>query len=261
MIEEENKVKNKKIIERFEDSYICYNCSDLYLCSHNSLWVCHGCSEEATFDSYPYGGLSPSGISTLRNGINDSKFDPSELENSNSGRVVLLNKDRKNNTECKLWAVEGNIYDIESDSLINLITRHLPVYLVPYKKSIQLEKRFAGIVYPPIVSINGRGFLPAWRNHGVQPEEWINSGTWSARPHFLLSSLLQLEKELFANSNHQNVVIMLVFGEGKYSEIEYIPRALRSFGSSITDLLFIHKDPKDFNDNIEMRKSKFLRED
>ena len=79
MIEEEIEVENKQIIERLEDSYICYNCkNDLSLCSH-AYWLCHNCedsSDPAKFESYPNGVLSPGGVATLLKGIKNSKFIP-----------------------------------------------------------------------------------------------------------------------------------------------------------------------------------------
>ena len=45
MIEEEIEVKNKQVIERLEDSYICYNCkNNISLCSH-AYWLCHNCED------------------------------------------------------------------------------------------------------------------------------------------------------------------------------------------------------------------------
>ena len=252
MVEEEIEVKNKQVIERLEDSYICYNCkNDLSLCSH-AYWLCHNCedsSDPAKFESYPNGGLSPGGIATLLKGVKDSIFIPSELEHSN-GRVRLLNRNKKNR-ECNLWAIEADMYS--SDTLVNQIVNHKPVFLLPYNHKIKLEKKLDGIIYPPIVSMNGRGFVSSWKNYSVIPEEWRNSGNWNERNHYLLTSLLSLKKVLFANNNRSNVVCMLVFGSGRYSEISWIPRALRSFGSNITDLLFFHIDSNDFNDVAEIK--------
>ena len=93
MVEEEIEVENIQIIERLEDSYICYNCkNDLSLCSH-AYWLCHNCedsSDPAKFESYPNGSLSPGGVATLLKGVKNSKFIPSELEESD-GCVRLLN--------------------------------------------------------------------------------------------------------------------------------------------------------------------------
>ena len=65
--------------------------------------------DPAVFEGYPNGGLSPGGVATLLKGIKNSKFDPSELENSD-GRVRLLNGNKQNNTECNLWAIEADMY-------------------------------------------------------------------------------------------------------------------------------------------------------
>ena len=62
---------------------------------------------------------------------------------------------------------------------------------------------------------------------------------------------INLKKVLFANNNRSNIVAMLVFGSGQYSEISWIPRVLRANGSSITDILFFHIDSNDFNDVID----------
>ena len=246
MVEEEIEVENKQIIERLEDSYICYNCkNDLSLCSH-AYWLCHNCedsSDPAKFESYPNGGLSPGGIATLLKGVKDSKFIPSELEHSN-GRVRLLNRN-KENRECNLWAIEADMYS--SDTLVKQIVNHKPVFLLPYNHKIKLEKKLDGIIYPPIVSLNGRQKISRWDNYSVIPEEWKNSGTWNERNHYLLCSLLSLKKELFANNNKSNVVAMLVFGSGQYSEISWIPGALRANWSPITDILFFHIDSSDFS--------------
>ena len=256
MVEEENEEyedNEKEMIKWLSESYICYNCkSDLYLCSH-AYWLCHECensSDPAVFESYPDGGLSPGGIATLLSGVKDSKFIPSELEHSN-GRVRLLNRGKNSNRECNLWAVEADMYS--SDTLVNLIINHKPVFLLPYNHTIQLKTSLDGIIYPPIVSLNGRGFVSSWKNYSVIPEEWRNSGNWNERNHYLLSSLLSLKKVLFANNNRSNVVCMLVFGSGRYSEISWIPRALLSFGSNITDLLFFHIDSDDFNDVADIK--------
>jgi len=45
----------------------------------------------------------------------------------------------------------------------------------------------------------------------------------------------------------------LVFGSGQYSEISWIPRALRANGSKITDILFFHIDSGDFNEILITR--------
>jgi len=249
MVEEEIEVENKQIIERLEDSYICYNCkNDISLCSH-AYWLCHNCedsSDPAKFESYPNGGLSPGGIVTLLKGVKDSKFIPSELKHSN-GRIRLLNRDKKNsNRECNLWAINADLYS--SDTLVNQILQHKPVFLLPYNHKIKLENKLEGVIYPPIVSLNGRQNISRWGNYSVIPEEWRNSGTWNERNHYLLCSLLSLKTELFANNNKSNVVVMLVFGSGQYSEISWIPRSLRANWSPITDILFFHIDTCDFID-------------
>jgi len=247
MVEEEIEVENKQIIERLEDSYICYNCkNEISLCSH-AYWLCHNCedsSDPAKFESYPNGGLSPGGIATLLKGVKNSKFIPSELKHSN-GRIRLLNRDKKNsNRECNLWAINADLYS--SDTLVNQILQHKPVFLLPYNHKIKLENKLEGVIYPPIVSLNGRQQISRWENYSVIPEEWRNSGTWNERNHYLLCSLLSLKTELFANNNKSNVVAMLVFGSGQYSEISWIPRALRANWSPITDILFFHVDSSDF---------------
>ena len=80
MVEEEIEVENKQIIERLEDSYICYNCkNDLSLCSH-AYWLCHNCedsSDPAKFESYPNGRLSPGGVARKRCDENNTKPIPS----------------------------------------------------------------------------------------------------------------------------------------------------------------------------------------
>ena len=143
MVKQENEVENKQIIERLEDSYICYNCeNEISLCSH-AYWLCHNCedsSDPAKFESYPNGGLSPGGVATLLKGIKNSKFIPSELEYSD-GRVRLLNRNKKNR-ECNLWAIEADMYS--SDTLVNQIVNHKPVFLLPYNHKIKLEKKLDG---------------------------------------------------------------------------------------------------------------------
>ena len=152
---EEYEDDEEEMIKRLDESYICYNCkSDLYLCSHAN-WLCHECensSDPAIFESYPNGGLAPGGVATLLKGIKNSRFDPSELENSD-GRVRLLNGNKQNNRECNLWAIEADMYS--SDSLVNLIINHKPVFLLPYNHTQRLKKRLDGIIYPPIISLNG----------------------------------------------------------------------------------------------------------
>ena len=237
---EEYEDDEEEMIKSLNESYICYNCkSDLYLCSHAN-WLCHECensSDPAIFESYPNGGLAPGGVATLLQGIKNSRFDPSELENSD-GRVRLLNGNKQNNRECNLWAIQADMYS--SDALVNQIVQHYPVFLLPYRHKKKLEKKLDGICYPPIVSLNGRRNISRWENYSVIPEEWRNSGTWNERNHYLLCSLLSLKTELFANNNKSNVVAMLVFGSGQYSEISWIPGALRANWSPITDILFFH---------------------
>jgi len=238
----------EEMIKCLDESYMCYNCkSNLYLCSHAN-WLCHVCEsspDPAIFESYPNGGLSPGGVATLLKGIKNSRFNPSELENSD-GRVRLMNGNKQNNRECNLWAIEADMYS--SDTLVNQIVNHKPVFLLPYNHKIKLEDKLDGIIYPPIVSLNGRQNISRWDNYSVIPEEWKNSGTWNERNHYLLCSLLSLKKELFANNNKSNVVAMLVFGSGQYSEISWIPRTLRANRSPITDILFFHIDSIDFSD-------------
>ena len=164
-------------------------------------------------------------------------------------RVRLLNGNKQDKSECNLFAIHGDMYS--SDSLVNLIINHKPVFLLPYNHTIKLKTRLDGIIYPPIVSMNGRGFVSSWKNYSVIPEEWRNSGNWDERNHYLLSSLLSLKKVLFANNNRSNVVAMLVFGSGQYSEISWIPEALRANGSKITDILLFHIDSSDFNYDID----------
>jgi len=248
---EEYENDEEEMIKWLDESYICFNCkTDLYLCNHTT-WLCHTCENEkdpAIFESYPDGGLSPGGVATLLKGIKNSRFDPSELENSD-GRVRLLNGNKQNNRECNLWAIEADMYS--SDSLVNLIINHKPVFLLPYNHTIKLKTRLDGIIYPPIVSLNGRRNIASWQNYSVTPQEWRNSGNWYERKPYLLNSLLNLKKVLFANNNRSNIVAMLVFGSGQYSEISWIPRVLRANGSSITDILFFHIDSNDFNDVID----------
>ena len=252
MVEEECDEEKKEIIERLDESYICYNCgTEIYLCSHDD-WLCHTCensSDPAKFESYPNGGLSPGGVSTLLKGVKNSKFNPSELEHSD-GRVRLLNKNQKNsNRECNLWAIEADLYS--SDSLVNQILQHHPVFLLPYNHTRRLKRRIHEKFFPPLVSLNGRRNIPSWKNYSVIPEEWRNSGFWEDRNHYLRCSLLSLKKELFANNNKSNVVAMLVFGSGQYSEISWIPKCLRTDGSPITDILFFHRDSGDFNQSMD----------
>ena len=244
---EEHEDNEEEMIKCLNESYMCYNCkSDIYLCSHAN-WLCHNCensSDPAVFESYPDGGLSPGGIATLLSGVKDSKFVPSDLEHSN-GRVRLLNRNQIKSRECNLWAIEADMYS--SDDLVNQIINHKPAFLLPYNHTIKLKTRLDGIIYPPIISLNGRRNIASWQNYSVIPEEWRNSGNWDERNHYLLCSLLSLKKVLFANNNKSNVVAMLVFGSGQYSEISWIPGALRANGSSITDILFFHKDSSDYN--------------
>ena len=249
MVEEEYEEEKKEIIERLDESYICYNCgTELYLCSHN-YWLCHNCensSDPAKFESYPNGVLSPGGVSTLLKGVKNSKFNPSELEHSD-GRVRLLNKNQKNsNRECNLWAIEADLYS--SDSLVNQILQHHPVFLLPYNHTRKLKRRIHEKFFPPLVSLNGRRNISIWENYSVGTAEWRNSGFWKHRGHHLRCALLSLKEELFANNNKSNVVAMLPFGSGQYSEISWIPRCLLSDRSPITDILFFHKDSDDFND-------------
>ena len=247
---EEYEDNDEETIKWLNESYICYNCkSDIYLCSHAN-WLCHNCensSDPAIFESYPNGELSPGGIATLLSGVKNSKFVPSELEHSN-GRVRLLNKNQTNSRECNLWAIEADIYS--SDALVNQIINHKPAFLLPYNHTIKLKTRLDGIIYPPIISLNGRRNIASWQNYSVIPEEWQNSGNWDERNHYLLRSLLSLKKVLFANNNRSNVVAMLVFGLGQYSEISWIPGALHANGSSITDILFFHIDSSDFKGRL-----------
>ena len=251
---EEYEDDEEDMINWLDGSYVCFNCkADLYLCNH-ATWLCHTCENEkdpAVFEGYPNGGLSPGGVATLLKGIKNSKFDPSELENSD-GRVRLLNGNKQNNTECNLWAIEADMYS--SDPLVNLIINHKPVFLLPYNHTIKLKTRLDGIIYPPIVSLNGRRNIASWQNYSVIPQEWRNSGNWDERNHYLLCSLLSISKKIMKRKNQSNVVAMLVFGAGQCSEISWIPRALRANGSKITDLLFFHIDSNDFNDLAEGEK-------
>ena len=247
MVEEEYE-EDEKEIKWLSESYVCYNCKDeLYLCDH-AEWLCHTCEDSkdpAEFESYPGGGLSPGGVATLLNGVKNSKFIPSELEESD-GRVRLLNGNKQDKNQCNLWAINADLYS--SDALVNQIVQHNPVFLLPYDHKIKVEQKLDGICYPPIVSLNGRRQISARENHSVIPEEWRNSGPWEERNPTLLCSLLSLKTELFANNNKSNVVAMLVFGSGLCSDISWIPRALRVNGSPITDILFFHNDSNDFRD-------------
>jgi hypothetical protein len=254
---EEYEDDDEEMIKWLDESYICFNCkTDLYLCNHDT-WLCHTCENEknpAIFEGYPHGGLAPGGVASLLRGQEGANFNPSEFSNSD-GRVRLLNGNKQNNRECNLWAIEADMYS--SDSLVNQIVNHNPVFLLPYNHKKKLEKKLDGIIYPPIVSLNGRRNIASWQNYSVIPQEWKNSGNWHERNNYLLSSLLSLKKVLFANNNATNVVCMLPFGSGQYSEISWIPRALRSFGSNITDLLFFHIDSNDYNDGNAKGESKF----
>ena len=247
MVEEEYE-DDEKEVKRLSESYVCYNCKDeLYLC-HHAEWLCHTCEDSkdpAEFESYPGGGLSPGGVATLLKGVKNSKFIPSELEESD-GRVRLLNRKKRDKSECNLWAINADLYS--SDALVNQILQHNPVFLLPYGHKKKLTKKLDGICYPPIVSLNGRRQISTWENHSVIPEEWRNSGTWNERNHYLLCSLLSLSKELMKRKNNSNVVAMLVFGSGKCSDISWIPRSLRVNRSPITDILFFHIDSNDFSD-------------
>ena len=245
MVEEEYE-EDEKEIKWLSESYVCYNCKgELYLC-HHAEWLCHTCEgskDPAKFESYQGGGLSPGGVSTLLKGVKNSKFIPSELEESDR-RVRLLNGNKRDKSECNLWAINADLYS--SDALVNQIVQHNPVFLLPYGHKKKLAIKLDGICYPPIVSLNGRRQISSWQNHSVIPEEWRNSGTWNERNYYLLCSLLSLKTELFTNNNNSNVVAMLVFGSGQYSEISWIPGALRANWSPITDILFFHIDPCDF---------------
>ena len=167
------------------------------------------------------------------------------MEHSN-GRVRLLNKNQTNSRECNLWAIEADIYS--SDTLVNQIINHKPAFLLPYNHTIRLKTRLDGIIYPPIVSLNGRRNIASWQNYSVSPGVWKNSGSWPKRNHYLLCSLLSLSKELMERKNESNVVAMLVYGTGQCSDISWIPRALRANWSPITDILFFHIDSNDFSD-------------
>ena len=245
---EEYEDNDEEMIKWFNESYLCYNCkSDIYLCSHAN-WLCHNCensSDPAIFESYPDGELSPGGIATLLSGVKDSNFVPSELEYSN-GRVRLPNRNQTNSRECNLWAIEADIYS--SDALVNQIINHKPAFLLPYNHTIKLKTRLDGIIYPPIISLNGIGSIPSWQNYSVSPGVWKNSGIWPKRNPHLLCSLLSLSKELMKRKNESNVVAMLVYGTGQCSDISWIPRALRANWSPITDILFFHIDSNDFSD-------------
>jgi len=245
---EEYEDDDEEMIKWLHESYICFNCkTDLYLCKH-ATWLCHTCENEkdpAIFEGYPHGGLAPGGVATLLKGIKNSRFDPSELENSD-GRVRLLNGNKQNNRECNLWAIEADMYS--SDALVNQIINHKPAFLLPYNHTIKLKTRLDGIIYPPIISLNGIGNIASWQNYSVGPGVWRNSGNWSERNHYLLCSLLGLSKELMKRKNKSNVVAMLVFGSGQCSDISWIPRALRVNWSPITDILFFHIDSNDFSD-------------
>ena len=216
---EEYEDDEEEMIKRLDESYICYNCkSDLYLCSHAN-WLCHECensSDPAIFESYKTGELSSGGVATLLSGIKDKKFDPSKLENSD-GRVRLLNGNKQDKSECNLWAIEADMYS--SDTLVNQIVNHKPAFLLPYNHTIRLKTRLDGIIYPPIISLNGIGSISSWQNYSVSPGVWRNSGNWSERNHYLLCSLLSLSKELMKRKNKSNVVAMLVFGSGQCSDI------------------------------------------
>ena len=160
--------------------------------------------------------------------------------------VRLLNGNKQDIFECKLWAINADLYS--SDSLVNMIINHKPVFLLPYTHTQRLKKRLDGIIYPPIISLNGIGNIASWQNHSVSPGVWKNSGTWNERKPNLLCSLLSLSKELMKRKNKSNVVAMLVFGSGQCSDISWIPRALRVNWSPITDILFFHIDCNDFSD-------------
>ena len=195
MVEEEYE-EDEKELKRLSESYVCYNCkNELYLCDH-AEWLCHTCEDSkdpAKFESYQGGGLSPGGVATLLKGVKNSKFIPSELEESD-GRVRLLNGNKQDKNQCNLWAINADLYS--SDALVNQIVQHNPVFLLPYDHKIKVEQKLDGICYPPIVSLNGRRQISTWENHSVIPEEWRNSGTWNERNHYLLCSLLSLSKEL-----------------------------------------------------------------
>ena len=145
-----------------------------------------------------------------------------------------------------LWAINADIYS--SDSLVNQIINHKPAFLLPYNHTLRLKTRLDGIIYPPIISLNGIGSISSWQNYSVSPGVWKNSGFWPKRNPHLLCSLLSLSKELMKRKNESNVVAMLVYGTGQCSDISWIPRALRANWSPITDILFFHIDSNDFSD-------------
>lgn len=247
--EEEIEEENIETIERIEDSYLCYNCkSEIYLCSH-AYWLCHTCdshADPARFESYPDGGLAPGGVATLLSGIKNTRFNPLKLEHSDGSNVRWLNRFDWRDGRCKIWGIKADLYS--SDPLVDQIFHHSPVFLLPYNHTIRLERRLEGKFFPPIVSLNGRGFVSRRWNYLVRPAEWRNSGFWQGREKNLLNSMEELEYRLFANDNKSNVVAMLVFGSGKYSDISWLSRALHASYSRITDILVFYVDEDDFND-------------